>query len=162
MNLRLLTVLIAALPIAAVAQITSNWGVNLRQDPITDEVVGGALLFGTNQSRLLFACNGLLEKTLSVQFLPRRFLGSTDNIVLLRFDKDRPMPATVWTYTSTGAYTTDPAFVEAFAARVGSEPLTITVQALNYEDQPVDAVFASLDGRSAINKVRQACGKQPL
>ena len=160
--MRLLTVLILVLPITAAAQVASNWGVSLRQDPITDEVIGGATLFGTNQSRLIFACNGLVEKTLSVQFIPRGYLGSSDSLVTLRFDSDRPLPATVWTYTSSGAYTILPTLVEAFAERVGTEPVTITIQALNYEDQPVNAVFGSVDGRSAINKIRQACGKQPL
>lgn len=158
-KLLLAAAVVAVLPIAGMAQLSSNWAVNLRSDPMTDKKEGGAVLFGTNGSRLLVACNGLIEKTLSIQFFPKSYLGSRDNVVMVRFDSDSPLPATVWTYAKDGAYTINPAYVDAFSVRVGTGATSIIVRALNYEDQPLDAVFVSNNGLVAINQVRQACGK---
>ena len=162
MKKRLLAAALVMMPTAGIAQLSSNWAVNLRSDPMTDEKEGGAVLFGTNGSRILVACNGLVEKTLSIQFFPKAYLGSSDNVVMVRFDSDAPLPATVWTYAKDGAYTISPVYVDVFSARVGTGATSIKVRALNYEDQPIDAVFGSNNGLEAINLVRQACGKPAL
>ncbi len=163
MKIKLLMLVAAALlPTTLFAQLSSNWAVNLRSDPMTDEKEGGAMFFGTNGSRLLIACNGIVEKTLSVQYLPKGYLGSSDNVVMIRFDNDPPLPATVWTYAKDGAYTVSPAYVDAFSSRVGSGATLIKVRALNYEDQPIDAAFGSNNGLAAINQIREACGKPAL
>jgi len=143
----------------ALAQDSQTWAVSIRVDPVSDEATGSATLVSPNSDRLVFACNGVGETTLSVQYLPRGYLGSSPNLVTIRFDRDEPFTSVLWEYTSKGAYTVSEPFVEFFSSQVGDGERSIFVRALNYEDQPVDALFISRGGREAVNRVREACGK---
>ena len=141
------------------AQSDNNWNVSVRVDQITDAREASAALMSSNGARLVFACNGLVEKTLSVQFLPKEYLGSRPNLVVVRFDKDPPIPSIAWEYAYKGAYTTSEPFVEFFSKQVTEGDQAVFVRALNYEDQPIDGRFYSANGKRAINQVREACGK---
>jgi hypothetical protein len=162
MKAYLLVVIGSLVACSASAQSGTSWVVNLRADPITDEINGSATLPSADGGRLVFACNGVAETTLSVQYLPRRYLGSRPNLVIFRFDSDPALPSVSWEYTSKGAYTLSEPFIEFFSSQVGDGERSIHVRALNYENQPVDAVFISRGGREAVNQVREACRKPPV
>ena len=138
----------------------TNWSVNSATDVMTDVKNGSAALSDQFGNRLIFSCNGLTEPTLAVQFLPKKYLGSSGKVVTVRFEPDRPPPSILWEYVSKGAYTVDDKFIDWFSAQVGDGQRLIRVRALNYEDQPVDAQFLSMNGRTAINQVRAICGKE--
>lgn len=140
----------------------TNWQVRVEVDPFSGQVDGGASISNTNGDKLSFACNGLEESILSVQFLPRRFLGSKENMVLVKFDDVDPLPGAGWEYTSKGAYTVIKAYVDAFSSLTSGDGQTILVRALNYENQPIDARFESINARAAINKLRAACGEPEI
>jgi hypothetical protein len=141
------------------AQEQSNWQMSVRVDAMTDEVNASAALYSDAGDKLLFVCNGLVEPTLSVQFLPTAFLGSSDNVVMIRFDSDPPLPSATWTFVGKGAYTISEPSVEWFSRQVGEGTRLIRVRALDFRDQPVDAAFNSVNGLTAIDAVRAACSK---
>lgn len=144
------------------AQTQSNWKMSVVKDAMTDETNATASLYSENGDKLLFACNGIVEPTLSVQYLPKKYLGSTENLVTIRFDQDPPLPSVSWEFVGKGAYSTSVSLVDWFSRQVGDGERNIRIRALDFRDQPIDALFVSQDGKSAINLVRAACGENEI
>lgn len=140
----------------------TNWRYTEKNDPIMGRTnVSAKLSSDDGGSTFSIVCNGLAERYVSLQFMPKGFLGSSDNIVIFKVDDRVPVPSSSWTYAARGAYTVSSDVLKLFASMVGPGENHLVVRALNYEDQPVDASFHSINAAAAYAHVRAACGDAP-
>jgi hypothetical protein len=136
----------------------SNWSVAVRKDPITDREIGSASLMSVDgRSRLSFACNGIVEPVLSLQFRSADFLGVTPNAVVVRVDQGDILPATAWDYQDRFAYTSDPAWLSLFEQVIDANEHRIVIRALDYNDQPHDGIFVSKNAGKAMAQMHKIC-----
>lgn len=136
----------------------TNWAISVTVDPITDRKNASARLAATTgKGRLTIACNGLLEPTLSVQYLADGYLGNSAGIVLLRINKGSVMPAAGWDFQGRIAYTSDEGWIEQFAMALGAGDDEIVARAIDGEQQPHDAVFHSKNGAEAFRAMSAVC-----
>lgn len=157
-SLALASLFMATAPSAAPGETTSNWRVTLRVDPIRDREEGSAWLFSVDgKSRLSVACNGLDDRTLSMQFIPRGVLGSQARQVIVRVGSGEPIPTYSWLYVRPGAYTTNPNLLAAIFSQISDDTQRIVIRAYDYQNQPLDGVFMSTGGRSQISKIEKLC-----
>lgn len=140
------------------ATTDTNWSTKIDSDAVTGEKVGSARLPSSDgRSILSLACNGIEERQLSLQFLSRDYLGSSSNYVTIRIDQDQALPETAWEYVGRGAYTTNEALIALVVRQIAADEHRITVRALDFENQPHDAVFLSRNAALALSKVIEAC-----
>jgi hypothetical protein len=143
--------------------VPSNWKFRENPDPIMGRVDGSAALTSEDgASKLVINCNGVSDRYVSLQYITPKYLGSTDGVVIVRVDDQVPLPSSTWTYSSKGAYTVSSAVIKLFISMVGETENRIYLRALNYEHQPVDALFHSVNARAAYARVRSMCTDAPL
>lgn len=142
--------------------VAGSWVYADKIDPITDLRGGSARLRSLDgQSTLIFTCNtNNTDQLLSVQYLPGRHLGSRDNVVAVRPDSG-DYYSTQWTYTYKGAYLSEGAEIWVVLGML-RQARRFYVRALDYEDQPVDAVFETDGASEPMQKVLAACGKPAM
>jgi hypothetical protein len=158
-----ISVVASSMPGHASTQLEeSNWIVKVDQDPFSGRVNASASLGNANGDVISINCNGSDKSILSIQYRPKRYLGSSDNIVTLKIGEFPLLPSLPWVYLSKGAYTIDKTLIDVASLQFSNGEQAILVRALNYEGQPVDARFASSNAKFAINKVRVACGDREL
>jgi hypothetical protein len=153
--------LTACLASSATAQEQTNWSVEVRTDPLTSQLNGAATLTSANGDELVFACNGTVERMLSVQYLPARSLGLTAKLVSVRIGRGA-IQKSLWGYVPDGAFTISPWWVDFFSRRIDDKERSIVISALNADDRPVAATFVSRGGRTAINRIRETCGERAV
>jgi hypothetical protein len=156
-----LFILSSAFPVSA-ALLSSNWTVRVDTDAFTQRPDASARISNTNGDVLSVACNGIEESILSIQYLPKRYLGSSENLVQIKVGGNDTISGVLWEYTAKGAYTINEPFIELFTKNASDVRQQILVRAYDYEDQPIDAAFISINARSAINRVREACGASSM
>jgi hypothetical protein len=144
-------------PALAVSDEPSNWNVRIDVDPFTNRPDASARIENDNGDVLSIACNGNEESILSLQFLPKRYLGTRNNLVLTKVGGNKPIEATRWEYSSKGAYTTNETFLLSFARQLSKKSQRILVRAYNFENQPVNASFNSTNAWSAFLAIAKAC-----
>ena len=150
----------AALSSAAFAQDSSNWSVTQNMRAGLEEQETSAQLLSTDGSSLAVVCDGSDRHILSIRFTSRKNIGSSDNLVSVRFDTDPQFRPTKWTYQNNRAASIDDTtYVDAFLQQVGAGEREIRIRALNFMNQPIDALFVSKNGADSINKIKEYCGK---
>jgi hypothetical protein len=152
--------------IAASAQVEAapspdGWSFRERVDPITDLGSASAWVSDENgKAQFLLVCSAADEQVVSLQYLPGRYLGSREVEVIVRPDKASPI-STYWETVLKGAYERDWQDVVRIATAI-ADAKQLTVRAMAFDGQPVDASFAIAGARAKFNEVLRVCGKPPL
>lgn len=160
LGLILTVALSAPSSLAAQEGAQSNWAYREQVDPVSDAATASAFIVSEDgRGRLNISCNGIYGPTLSLQYITSSYLGVVPHMVAVRIGEGAPAESYSWEYTSKGAYITKPEFLALFASLISTGKDRIFVRALNYELQPVDAVFQSIDAKSAMDRVQAVCDR---
>lgn len=154
---------VAALPASVFAQNDSNWSFVQFSGMNGEKLRASAQLTSADGSSLAIICDKLSGDMLSLRFTSRKNIGSSDNLVAVRFDTDPQFRLIKWTHLDNRtASNDDPDYVDAFLRQVGSSEREIRVRALNFKNQPIDTLFVSKSGAESVNKVKEYCGKPAI
>lgn len=156
--------LLTSLSSAVFAQSGSNWsltpvasGEGQRPEVIT------AQLLSADGSSLDVVCDSRNENKLSLRFRSPKNIGSSDNLVFVRFDTDPQFRPAKWDRQNNRTASIDDAdYVDAFLRQIGPGEREIRIRALNFMNQPIDALFVSKSGSEPINKIKEYCGKPAI
>lgn len=144
----------------APAVAAGPWRYSETADPITDaRVPSTRTLSGPGGAQFVFTCNGP-ERVLSFQFFPTRHLGGESGEVVLRVD-DAPLIKSEWERLGRGTFIAYEPEVYRIAERL-ADGRRLAVRTMNYEWQPIDAVFSIEGARTQFDAVLTACGRPPL
>lgn len=152
----------ASLVPSALAQEISNWQLFLHDNESGKGQKAGAKLISGDGSTLTVTCEDVAAQRIAIRFLTKRNIGSSDNLVIVRFGTAPQFRATRWTYHNREATIQDSGYVEAFMDELDSGEQEIRVRALNFSNQPIDALFVSRNGAETINKIKESCGKSAI
>lgn len=147
---------------SAFAQETGNWQLFLHGNESGKEQKAVAKLISGDGSTLKVTCEDVAAQRIAIRFLTKRNIGSSDNLVIVRFGTAPQFRATQWTYHNREATIQERGYVEAFMNALESGEQEIRVRALNFSNQPIDALFVSKNGAEAINKIKESCGKSAI
>lgn len=140
------------------ATVVPEWTLSETRDAVTDLPVASASLRSISGSeRLVVRCDGAGEPVVSVQFLPRRYLGiSGSRSVTVRIDELPPVE-TEWERGSQGTFNREPEVVRSLANLI-ARAHRVVVRAWNYENQPIDGIFQVAGGEPRLRRVFELCG----
>jgi hypothetical protein len=140
----------------------SNWKLTTKVDLVSDRTDASAALMSVDgKSRLSFVCNGIKEPVLSVQYHADTFLGSSQGTVIFRVNTGEPS-FYLFELQDRVAWTPDEKWIGRLAQQLTDGNDRIIVRALDYNAQPHDGVFQSVNAAKALRDIAKICADQSI
>jgi hypothetical protein len=135
----------------------NQWELREGKDSMSDLPVASIRVSSESKNgTFVLACQAVNSPIVSFQFLPKRYLGTSDpKIMDVRFDGYQPVSIIVET-SFRGVYTSD-AFTVRRLSNLLAKSKTLTIRAWNYERQPIESKFSVTGGEALIRKVLSTC-----
>lgn len=126
----------------------SMWMYRSAADAMTDKIVSSARIDSEDGSAsLTIKCDAAVDQVISIQYRTRKYLGSGERLVTLRFDK-QPAINLHWETNDKFVYERDPSQVTRIVQAMASSE-RLMIRAFDFENRTIDAAFSILGSQSS-------------